>query len=151
MIKSRNPQFREYVQLKIDRNEFIRTLGFNIRVIEEGKVEGVLPFQKKHEQQNGYFHGGVISSLCDMACGYAAYSLVEEGEHIFTVEMKVSYLRKGIGDRLLAQGHVVKAGNNFHFCEAEIFAEKNGERKLIAKASSTMAVVRGRLNDKYGD
>ncbi|HXH18825.1 MAG TPA: PaaI family thioesterase [Chitinophagales bacterium] len=151
MIKSRNPRFREYVQLKIDRNEFMRTLGFRITLIEAGKVEGELPFLKIHEQQNGYFHGGVISSLCDMACGYAAYSLAEEGAQVFTVEMKVSYLRKGIGERLLAKGAVIKAGNNFHFCEAEIFAENKSEQKLIAKASATMAIVREKVNDKYGD
>jgi len=151
MMKSQNPRFKEYVQLKIQRNEFIRTLGFHIHSIEEGRVEGVLNFAKKLEQQNGYFHGGVISSLCDMACGYAAYSLVEEGAQIFTVELKVSYLRKGIGDKLIARGEVIKAGKNFHFCEAEILAEKQGEQKLIAKASSTMAVVREKVNDKYGD
>ncbi len=151
MVKSENPRFREYVQLKISRNEFIRTLGFHINVIEEGRVEGILNSDKKLEQQNGYFHGGVISSLCDMACGYAAYSLVEEGAQVFTVELKVSYLRKGIGERLLAKGQVIKAGNNFHFCEAEIFAENNGEKKLIAKSSSTMAVVKDKVNDKYGD
>lgn len=151
MIRSLNPSFKEYVQLKIKRNAFIKALGFDIHTIEEGKVEGVLPFQKIHEQQNGYFHGGVISALCDMACGYAAYSLVEEGTQVFTVEIKVSYLRKGIGSKLIAKGWVVKPGKNFHFCEAEIHAEHHGERKLIAKATSTMAVVREKVNDKYGD
>ncbi|MDZ4844654.1 MAG: PaaI family thioesterase [Chitinophagales bacterium] len=151
MIRSLNPAFKEYVQLKIERNAFIKALGFHIHTIEEGKIEGELPFRKIHEQQNGFFHGGVISSLCDMVCGYAAYSLVEAGTQVFTVEIKVSYLRKGIGDKLLAKGSVVKAGNNFHFCEAEIYAENKGERKLIAKATSTMAVVSEKVNDKYGD
>ena len=151
MVKSRNPRFKEYVQLKIDRNEFLKTIGFNINIIEEGRIEGVLPFLKSLEQQNGYFHGGVISSLCDMACGYAAYSLVGDGEQVFTVEIKVSYLRKGVGDRLIAKGQVVKAGNNFHFCEAEIFAENDRGTKLIAKATSTMAIVKEKLGDKYGD
>lgn len=150
-MQSRNPAFKEYVQLKIERNEFIKALGFKIHHIEPGKVEGELPFLKIHEQQNGYFHGGVISSLCDMACGYAAYSLVEDGTQVFTVEIKVSYLRKGIGDKLIAKGWVVKPGRNFHFCEAEIYVENKGERKLIAKATSTMAVVKEKVNDKYGD
>ncbi len=139
------------MKLKIDRNEFLKAIGFEMTEIEVGRVEGVLLFRKMLEQQNGYFHGGVISTLCDMACGYAAYSLVRQGEQIFTVELKVSYLRKGIGDKLVAKGNVLKAGNNFHFCEAEIFAEKDGERKLVAKATSTMAVVKDKVNDKYGD
>ena len=150
-MQSRNPAFKEYVQLKIKRNEFLKALGFKIHLIEAGKVEGELPFLKKHEQQNGYFHGGVISSLCDIACGYAAYSLVEEGTQVFTVEIKVSYLRKGIGDKLIAKGWVVKPGRNFHFCEAEVYALKDGEQTLVAKATSTMAVVSEKVNDKYGD
>jgi acyl-coenzyme A thioesterase PaaI-like protein len=52
---------------------------------------------------------------------------------------------------LLAKAEVIKAGNNFHFCEARVFAENNGEQKLIATASSTMAVVREKVGDKYGD
>ncbi len=151
MLRTNNEKFREYVKLKIERNQFIHALGFKIHTIEAGSIEGVLPFQKIHEQQNGFFHGGVIASLCDMACGYAAYSLVAEGEQVFTVEMKVSYLRKGIGDKLHAIGKVVKAGYNFHFCEAEIFAENNNEKKLIARATSTMAVVAEKVGDKYGD
>ena len=151
MIQPRNPAFREYVQLKIQRNEFLKALGFNLHVIEAGKVEGVLPFKKMHEQQNGYFHGGVISSLCDMACGYAAYSIAKQDAQIFTVEIKVSYLRKGIGDKLIAKGWVVKAGRNFHVWEAEIYAEDKGGQKLVARASSTMAEVAERVNDKYGD
>ena len=151
MIQTRNPDFREYVQLKIDRNEFMKNLGFHIHSIEEGKIEGILPFKKNLEQQNGYFHGGAIASLCDMACGYAAYSIAKQGAQIFTVEIKVSYLRKGIGDQLIAKGYVVKAGKTYHFCEAEIYAENKGERKLVAKASSTMAEIAEKVNDKYGD
>ena len=151
MIRTNNPNFKDYVRLKINRNEFLKTVGFEITSIEVGEIEGAVEFDKRLEQQNGYFHGGVISSLCDMACGYAAYSLVAEGEQIFTVELKVSYLRKGIGERLIAKGSVIKAGNNFHFCEAKIFAENKGEQKLIATATSTMALVREKVGDKYGD
>src|SRR5688572_7847210 len=103
-MQTRNPAFKEYVQLKIQRNEFIRALGLEITKIDEGKVEGVLEFKKMHEQQNGFFHGGVIASLCDMACGYAAYTAVEDKQQVFTADLKVSYLRKAQGKRLIAEG-----------------------------------------------
>lgn len=129
----------------------MQQLGFELTQIKEGAVEGVLEIKEMHEQQNGFVHGGVISTLCDMACGFAAYSLVGEGEQVFTVEIKVSYLRPGIGQRIEAKGWVLKAGQRFHNTEAELYAVNNGESKLIAKASSTMAVVRDKVNDKYGD
>lgn len=151
MLQSKNPNYEEYVRLKVQRNKFMQQLGFEITAIKEGTVEGVLEIKEMHEQQNGFVHGGVISTLCDMACGFSAYTLVGEGEQVFTVEIKVSYLRPGIGQRIEAKGWVLKAGKRFHNTEAELYAVNNGERKLIAKASSTMAVISDKVNDKYGD
>lgn len=147
-----NPHFKDYVQLKISRNEYMKFLGFDIHTVEAGKIAGTLLFQQKHEQQNGFLHGAVTSALCDMACGFAAYTLVNEGEQVFTAEIKVTYLRPGTAKEIFADGWVLKPGKNFHFCEAEIFEIEGGERKIIAKASSTMAVVRNKnFTDKYSE
>ncbi len=141
MLTSKNPNFQDYVRYKISVNQFMHNLGFEIYRIEEGYIEGAMPFQRMHEQQNGYLHGGVTSSLCDMAAGFAAYSLVGEGEQVFTVEAKVSYLSPGIGKRVIAKGWVLKPGRRFHFCESEVYIEKeDGTQKLMAKGSTTMAV-----------
>ena len=150
MIRSRNENYREYVLLKASRNKFMQQLGFQLTEIEPGKVTGVMPMTEMHEQQNGFLHGGVISTLCDMGCGFAAYSLVEEGVQVFTTELKVSYLRPGIGDKAIVKGWVLKPGSMFHFCESELYMEQDGEFTLIAKATSTMAVVNRKVNDKYG-
>ena len=149
-IKPANIEFKKYVELKIERNKYMKLIGFELPVIEAGRVEGVLNFSEIHEQQNGFMHGAVTSALCDMACGFAAYTLVNEGEQVFTAEIKVTYLRPGTATKIYAHGWVLKPGKNFHFCEAEIFEMENNEKKLIAKASSTMAVVRDKsFKDKY--
>lgn len=140
MLKSKNPAFRDYVKYKIGRNKFMRHIGFEIYKIEAGMIEGSLDVSEIHEQQNGYLHGGIISSLCDMTAGFAAYSLVAEGQQVFTVELKVSYFRPGIGQKAVSRGRVVKPGSMFHFCESEVYIINNGEEKLIAKATTTMAV-----------
>ena len=145
-----NPRYEDYVQLKVSRNRFMQQLGFRLTEIAEGAVKGELEITEMHEQQNGFVHGGVISSLCDMACGFAAYSMVPEGVQVFTVELKVSYLRPGIGQKILARGWVLKPGKRFHFCESELYAVRDGQEILIAKASSTMGVVDDKVNDKYG-
>lgn len=151
MITTLNPNFKEYVRLKIKRNKFNKAIGMDITKIEVGWSEAEIPFREMHEQQNGFFHGGVIATLCDIVCGFSVYSLVKEGDQVFTVESKVSYLRKGKGEKLRGVGRVIKAGKRFHFCEAEVYAVKDGQEKLIAKASSTMGVVDESVNDKYGD
>lgn len=149
-IKAPNPNFKDYVALKISRNEYMKLIGFDIYNIQAGAIEGKLLFQQKHEQQNGFLHGAVTSALCDMACGFAAYTLVKEGEQVFTAEIKVTYLRPGTENEIFAKGWVIKPGKNIHFCEAEVFQIVNKEIKLIAKASSTMAIVNNpNFSDKY--
>lgn len=140
-MESRNPRFKEYVEYKIARNHFMPWLGFEITRIEAGRIEGRLEFRKEHEQQNGYLHGGVTSAILDMVEGFAAYSLVEEGKQVFTVDARVSYYNRGMGKTFFARGWVDKAGSRFHFCEGELFYLEDGKEVIVAKGSSTMAVV----------
>lgn len=150
IMKAVNPNFRDYVLLKFSRNPYGKMLGFMMHKIEPGLIEATLEFKEMHEQQNGFLHGAVTSALCDMASGFAAYTLVQEGEQIFTAEIKVSYFRPGTAKIIHAHGWVEKAGKNFHFCEAEIFQMNNKEKVVIAKSSSTMAIVRDiHFRDKY--
>ena len=55
-----------------------------------------------------------------------------------TVEMKINLLRPGLGDRLVAEGHVLKAGRRLIIVRADVFAEDGGARKLIAVLQGTM-------------
>jgi uncharacterized protein (TIGR00369 family) len=67
--------------------------------------------------------------------------MVPEDQHVMTAEIKVSYLNPGLGDRLHAVGWVLKAGRKIVFCEAEVYAIRGEERRLIAKATTSMAVI----------
>lgn len=140
-IKSRNPNYKQYVIDKRSNNKFATHIGFDITKIEEGKVEAETTFENFMQQQDGFVHGGITSAFADMACGFASYSIVEPGQRVMTVEIKISYFNKGEGDKIIARGCVLKAGKRFHFCEAEIFSVHNDVYTLMAKASSTMAVI----------
>ncbi len=140
-MEPRNPKFREYTEMMIGRNKFIKWLGFNITKIEPGLTEGELVFTELHHQQNGWLHGGVTSAILDMVEGFAAYSMVEEGQKVFTVEAKISYLNPGTADKFYARGTVIKPGKRFHFCEGEVYYLKEGEEVIVAKGSATMAVI----------
>ncbi|MBP6731979.1 MAG: PaaI family thioesterase [Chitinophagales bacterium] len=140
-LNARNPKYREYTELMIARNKFMQWMGFVITKIEPGYLEGELEFKEMHHQQNGYLHGGVTSTILDMIQGFASYSMVEEGQKVFTAEAKISYFNPGIADKFYSRGGVVKPGKRFHFCEAEIFYLKDGEEVTVAKGSATMAVI----------
>jgi uncharacterized protein (TIGR00369 family) len=101
-----------------------------------------LILRPEHRQHSGFVHGGVTATLADVVMGFASLSLVPRGHQVMTVELKVSYLNPGVGDRVLAHGWVLKQGQKLNFCEAELFCIKEADEPvLIAKASATMATI----------
>ncbi|NNF02229.1 MAG: PaaI family thioesterase [Bacteroidia bacterium] len=132
----------EYTWSKVKKNSFLKHIGLEITKIEDGIVEAEVSFKTFLEQQDGWFHGGVISTLCDVVAGFASYSTLKEGERTVTVEIKVSYLYPAKGGLVKAKGVVIKRGRRFNFCESEVFAMHNDEWKLCAKATTTMAVIK---------
>lgn len=140
--EARNPDYKAYTELMISRNKFMKWMNFVMVKIEPGYLEGELEFAEMHEQQNGWLHGGVTSTILDMVQGFAAYSLVEQGQKVFTVEAKISYFNPGIANKFYSRGGVVKPGKRFHFCEAEVYyITEEGKEVIVAKGSATMAVI----------
>lgn len=142
MIKTYNPDFKNTINEKLDRQFFMQLLGFKITDISEGKIAGELELKDIHKQHKGFVHGGVIATVADIVAGFAAVSLVPKDHHVVTVELKTSYLNPGLGEKLFAKGWVLKQGRKLNFCEAEVYSiSGNNEPVLIAKASATMATL----------
>ncbi len=133
--------FKKRVAIFLQRQEFMKHIGFDLSVIEEGRTEGWLDIQQIHKQQKGLVHGGVTATLADIVAGFAAYTTVPADCHVVTAEIKVSYFKAGMGQKLHAIGYVIKKGRKLCFCEAEIWAVNGGKKDLIAKATTTMAVI----------
>jgi len=138
----KNPYFRQTILDHLERQEFMKHIGCRLTLIEPGHVIAEIALDKIHQQQIGLVHGGVTATIADVAAGFAGFTLVAPDEHTVTAEIKISYFAKGLGKTLRAVGRVVKPGRNFHFCEAEVFSVSvTGVEKLIAKATTTMAVI----------
>lgn len=80
-------------------------------------------------------------TLADHTCGGAAASTVPDDRDVITVENKVSFLRPASGPDLFCRAEVLRSGRNLVFVESEIMAEAEHGRVLVAKASSTLAVI----------
>ena len=52
----------------------MRTLGATLESVESGTVTITCGFDERLTQQQGLLHGGVLATLADVACGYAALS-----------------------------------------------------------------------------
>jgi len=146
MLKTKNPNFKESILHHLERQEFMKHIHCRLTTIEIGYVVAEIDLEKFHQQQIGLVHGGVTATIADVAAGFAGFTLVGPDEHTVTAEIKISYFAKGIGKKLKAIGTVVKPGNNLHFCEAAVYiVDEDGNEKLIAKATTTMAVITPKL------
>ena len=114
------------------------TLGAEMTSVERGKVEIRLPFRSEMTQQNGFAHAGVITSILDSACGYAALSVAPEHCEVLSVEFKISLLAPAAGEKFVARGEVKRAGKTLSFCAGEAFAVQDGKEKLIANMLATI-------------
>lgn len=87
----------------------------------------------------GVFHGGVVYTLCDMACYAALLSVLNDGENAVTHDIHVSMLRAArLGDRVQFSAQVLKRGRSVAFMAAEA---RNGE-ELLARATVTKSILR---------
>lgn len=137
----KNENFKETILNHLKKQEFMKHIGCVLTTIEPGFVVAEMDVSEIHQQQMGLIHGGVTATIADVAAGFAGFTLVGPEEHTVTAEIKVSYLRKGVGGRLRAEGRVVKSGKAFLFCTADVFNISDGQERLIAQATTTMAVI----------
>ena len=65
-------------------------IGADLERVAPGAVDVVLPFREDLTQQRGYVHAGIITTIADSACGYAAYTLMPAGSEVLSVEFKLN-------------------------------------------------------------
>jgi uncharacterized protein (TIGR00369 family) len=124
-----------------ERAKFVQSLGIELIAYGDGWCETRVAVTPALEQQHGFVHAGVLMTLADHTCGGAAATMVAEGQDVITVENKVSFLRPAAGASLFCRGEVLRAGKRLIFTEGEVMIERDGERVMVAKASSTLAVI----------
>lgn len=117
-------------------------LGFTIKSSEFGQAVIEFEMKKHHTNPMGTLHGGVLSAFADTAMGVAFASMLEEGESLSTLELKINYLKPVWNGKLLALGKVVKKGKLTGLVECDIVDEKE---QLVARASSTYMTLTGEI------
>jgi len=134
--------FRSRVKEIFNKAAFISDLGIQIVSIDQGACVTELNVLPKHLQQDGFIHAAVQAAIADHTAGGAGGSLLEHDETILSVEFKINFLRPAIGEKLRCVGRVLKGGKTLTVAESEVFALKNGEEKLVSKATVTLSIVK---------
>ena len=132
----------EFFKERLRNNHFINHMGLVLEMVETGEAEMTLKVEPHHLQHNGFLHGGVTATICDVVTGIAAYTAVDESKNVVTADLKVSYLNPSTSKLIKAKGRVKKAGRFLVYCEGDVFdVFEDGSEKLIASCTSIMAAV----------
>jgi uncharacterized protein (TIGR00369 family) len=134
----RNPAFLETVRASFAKQTFMATLGASLELVEPGRVHIAVGFSPARCQQNGYLHAGVLTSVADSACGYAALSLAPPAHDVLAVEFKINLLRPASAARHLACAEVLRAGRTLTVARADVFGLAPSGRELVATMLSTV-------------
>ena len=146
-FKPLDPDYERKVRESFSRQGFMKLIGATLIDLRPGYCEIHLPYRKNLCQQHGFFHAGVIGTLADNSGGYAAYSLVEAGSSILTVEYKLNLVAPGDGELLIGRARVLKAGQRLTVCKSDVFAVKHGREKRCATCLMTLMPMPGMPDD----
>ncbi len=139
-----DPGFEARVRASFAKQGLMETLGASIARVSPGEVDLALPMTPAVSQQHGFMHAGAVASIADSAAGYAALTLMPTGAGVLTAEFKINLLAPAMGDRIVARGRVVKAGRTLTLAQSDVFAEREGQEKLIALLTATLMTIEGR-------
>lgn len=138
------PHAERRVRDSFSRQRFMTLIGARITRVDAGEVEIECPVRAELTQQHGFVHAGVITSIADTACGYAALTLMDSDVAVLSVEFKINLLAPATGERLRAVGTVIKSGRTLTVCRADVIALRPGESVTVAAMQATMMSVRDR-------
>lgn len=131
----------ETIRQAVESQGFLKLVGARLDKVGVGTCEFSVESRDELLQHHGFFHGGVIAFLLDIAMTVAASTVLGTDRAALTAEYKLNFLAPGVGERLICRASVVKAGSMLTVTEGKVFAVKGGKEKAIATALGTVANV----------
>lgn len=140
------PGFKEALLTKTkERIPFWSLVGIELIDIRKGWAKTKIPYSQKLINANGVVHGGVIFSAADSAVGLALLGLVDRHDLITTIEMKINYLKSFDRGEIFAEAKIIFKGSQIAVGEVEV---RDSDGNLVAKATSTYAIIKRNSRDK---
>jgi len=130
-------------QMMEEHVPFNRMLGMKVVKVARGFVRIEIPFREDlvGDPFRPALHGGVISSLADVAGGSAVWSEIDDDRaRVATIDLRVDYLRPGKLETLVAEANVVRAGNRVGVADVRVFHPSN-EADTIATGKGVYNIL----------
>lgn len=140
----RDPDYAARVRASFGHQAVMTLIGAEMTAVEPGATEITLPFRDDLTQQDGYAHAGIVTTIVDSSCGYAALTLTDPSAGVLTIEYKVNFMAPAQGERLIARGHVIRAGRTITVCAGDVTAWRDGAEHPVATMLATIMTIAAR-------
>ncbi len=118
---------------------FNALLGCTLVAVRRGEVDIALDLRPELTQHHGFAHGGVIGALADIACAWAAATVLGD---VVTSGYSLQLLAPARGRHLRATGMVLRAGRRQATVEARIYAQAaDADPVFVAVALGSVSAV----------
>ena len=116
-------KLKKRFQHRIEEVGFNKLLGIKMVDIGVGTCDTEMEVGEEFLNPNGWLHGGVITSICDVTAGFAAATL---GYRTTTVTSTTEFMRRGpASGKIFCRTNVIKAGRTLMWIRAEVYDEKD--------------------------
>lgn len=132
--EAQDPGYESRVRRSFSEQRVMGLIGARLLIVEPGVVEIDVPMRDDLTQQDGFMHAGIVTTVLDSACGYAAYTLMPADSTVLSVEFKVNLLAPATGDLITARAEVKRSGKTLTVCTADAVADG----KICATMLATM-------------
>jgi uncharacterized protein (TIGR00369 family) len=143
-FEPRDPDWEAKVRASFARQPLMPFIGAELTGLKPGWCEIQLPYRPQLTQQHGFFHAGIIATVVDNAGGYAGFSLMPAEASVLSVEFKLNLLAPGDGDRLLAEGWVVRPGKTLVIARGDVYVVKGERTTHCATMQQTLMTMHGK-------
>lgn len=117
---------------------FAELLGIRPGESANGVGTAYMTVEDRHRQGAGAVQGGILVALADYAFFRACKSLLKEGEHAVTIELKLNFVAPAREGELMARTTIKSRGGRIIVGDMEIFGP---EDQLIATGLGTYMTV----------
>ena len=125
---------------------FAELLDIRPGVSADGVGTAFMTVADKHRQRAGAVQGGILVALADYAFFRACRSVLKEGEHAVTIELKLNFIAPAIEGELTARSSIKSRGGRIIVGDMEITGP---DGNLIATGLGTyMTVYDRRVNPR---
>jgi uncharacterized protein (TIGR00369 family) len=135
---AQDPKFESRVRRSFSEQRVMRLIGAVLTIVEPGIVEIEIATREDLTQQDGFMHAGIVTTVLDSACGYAAYTMMPADSSVLSVEFKVNLLAPARGELVTARAEVKRSGKTLTVCNADAMADGN----ICATMLATMICFR---------